>query len=205
MSRLQNNIPAGLVGESSNKSINLSAMRFARQVHKMPELMEIWSRSVFSGSSTFNHILHVNSSYISQLKPSVNNIITPGGFAFQVFNAAVGKDNFIFELPSLNIYTRVRPGEISVSFNAVLCFFSPLRKENNIFDITGICYEIPDFNFCKSYKSSVKLNRADMLIKSRYADCIFYLALVTKDAKGNIVNYSRTYSEEFRTVRRVLN
>lgn len=207
MSRLHYNTQAGSFNESSfiRKSVSLSAMRFARQVLKMTDLRKLWSHTSVPASSALIRIVYANSHYLSHVKPNINNVITPGGFTFQVYNATVENDRFSFEMPPLYTYTRISASEVTVSIHAVICFFTPLKKDDDLYRVTGVSYEIPKFNFRKPFKSIMPFNRSNKTIASRYADSILYLALVTKDAKGNIVKCSGTFSKQFRTERKVFN
>ena len=80
----------------------LVSAQLAKVVGKIDDLMKIWDIVKPVGISVYNALIQKNFQYSDALRPTAQNIITPGGFNLAVTSTAVGADTITVDLPALN-------------------------------------------------------------------------------------------------------
>lgn len=175
----------------------LSAVKFAKQVAGLPVLKGIWEKVKPNAISVFNEVVSVNYALVSPARPTVDNIITPGGFAMAVQNALLDADKLTATIPALNTITVVTPDEIHCSINAVICYHTPLDPDDAPYNIISLSKLVPNYQFGNAYNLQMDLDVLQKAVAAKYDSSILYLAVATKSADEKIVQNSGTFVSAF--------
>lgn len=175
----------------------LATIKFALQVCNLPALYEIWKKKKAAGISVFNQVVSSNYQFTSSTKPTNNNIITPDGFGVNVADALLDGEKITGTVPALNTVTIVNPEEVHCSFNAVICFHSPLVESDNPYSIIHLSKEVPNYQFDQPYVLQIDLDVVQKGIAAKYDSSILYLAVVPKTADEKILQHSSTFVKTF--------
>ena len=82
---------------------------FASKVSDLPALVSIWKLKKKPGISVSNTIFQMNYDLSSEQAPTLNNIITPGGFNTPVTSAAIAAGKLTGTLAVLNTIADITP------------------------------------------------------------------------------------------------
>ncbi len=165
----------------------------SKNILSLAALEAIWKTIKGSGISVFNTIFKYNFSYSSTDKPTVDNIITPGGFGLPVDTAAVDADKITASLLALNTAAIFAPEEVNLSANALVCFTDPTNPDDAPYQIVSCTKEVPNFNFTQAYALQIDLDVKQKLVAAKYTKNILLLSVASKTADGKVVQYSSTY------------
>ena len=165
----------------------------AKNILSLASLEAIWRTVKESGISVFNTIFKNNFNYSDADKPTVNNIITPGGFGLPVDVAAVDADKITASLLALSTAAVFTPEEVNLSANAVVCFTNPTNPEDAPYQVIACSKEVAAFDFTQAYALQIDLDIRQKTIAAKYTRNILLLSVASKTADGKIVQYSTTY------------
>lgn len=175
----------------------LSAVKFALQVSNLPALKKIWEKVKPNDLSVFNQVVSTNYTLCSAARPTVDNVITPDGFAMAVQNAVLDADKLTATIPALNTVTELTPEEVHCSINAVICYHSPLNEADEPYSIIRLSKDVPNFEFDTAYSLQMDLNVIQKAVAAKYDSSILYLAVATKTAEEKVIQGSATYVQAF--------
>jgi hypothetical protein len=170
------------------------ASAFASNVIKLPVLYNIWKLNKEPGSSEFNTVFKFNFDLSSVEGPTLQNIITPGGFDSPVISAAVTPEKLIVTLSALNNFIIASKAEENLSVNALVGLTNPLSENDPSFVIIPAAKELIEFNFGEVCNLEIKLNVEEAYQVEHYSRKIIYLSVATKSAYNEIVRYSKSHS-----------
>lgn len=168
------------------------ASKLGKFILSLPALEVIWKSVKEETLSAFNTILKNNFKLVSADKPTVDNIITPGGFSLPVSTASVDADKITASISELNTKTVFTPEEVNLSANAVVCFTDPVNPDDEPYQIIACSKEIENYNFDQAYELQIDLDVRQQLIAAKYTKKILLLSVASKTADGLIVQYSAT-------------
>ncbi len=164
----------------------------AKSILTLTTLAAIWKTVKESGMTVFNTIFKSNFPYSSAVKPTENNIITPGGFSLPVDVAAVAVDKVTASILALNTESVFTPEEVNLFANAIVCFTDPTNPDDDPYQIIALNKEVPGFNFNQAYDLQLDFDAKQKLIAAKYTKNILLLSVATKTADGKVVQYSST-------------
>ena len=164
----------------------------AKAILTLVTLAAIWKTVKESGMTVFNTIFKSNFPYSSADKPTLNNIITPGGFSLPVDVAAVAVDKVTASILALNTESVFTPEEVNLSANAVVCFTDPTNRDDDPYQIIALNKEVPGFNFNQAYDLQLDFDAKQKLIAAKYTKNILLLSVASKTADGKVIQYSST-------------
>ncbi|MGK9476733.1 hypothetical protein [Melioribacter sp. OK-6-Me] len=162
----------------------------------LPDLVSIWSKEKLPGMSVFNTLFKKNYPFVDADKPTVDNILTPGGFSLPVQSAAVAADNVALELNALNTAAVISAEEVDLSINALIVYHNPTNPEDAPYSIVKLTKAEAGFDFTTAYTGSISLDVVQQALAAKYQNSILYLAVASKNADGKVVQYSATYSNQ---------
>lgn len=168
---------------------------FAKNVLSLSTLEEIWKRTKESGISVFNAIFKANFQFASSTKPTVDNILTPNGFALPVSASEVAADKITATLDALNTAAIFSADETTASANAIVVYSNPVNPNDPDFQIVALSKEIANYNFAQNYNLEIDYNLLQVNAAAKYQDSLMLLVVATKDANGKVVQNSSTYSK----------
>jgi len=171
-------------------------VRFAKTVSSLPALKLVWNDAKGKYSSAHHAILHCNYSLVSGDMLTLNNLITPEGFYFVPSDVSFDWEKITVTLPALNGSIKNSDRENVLSLNIIICFQEPREENKSLIDLLAFEREFPDYDFSKEGDTTIELTNSDKETAARYAKSIFYIALVTKETSGKLVQHSSTYSVE---------
>lgn len=166
----------------------------AKNINALSTLSEIWKSSKGDGISVFNTIFKQNFQFSDADKPTVDNIITPGGFVMDVQNPVVGANSITADISALNTSAIFAPDEVDLTISALVCFHNPTDPEDAPYRLINLSKNEAGFDFTTPYSLDMALNILQAAIAAKYQDSILYLSVASKDADGKVVQYSATYS-----------
>lgn len=179
------------------RSTFLASVKFALQVVSLPVLKAIWDKAKPAGFSAFNHIVSANYQYASPSRPTIGNIITPRGFALNAQTLALDADKLTAVIPALTGMTLISTDEVHCSFNAVICYHTPLTPGDEPYNIISISKLVPNYQFGQQYNLQMDLDVLQKAIAARYDSSIVYLAVAPKTADERILQNSGTFTQAF--------
>lgn len=181
----------------NRRSQFLATVKFALQVLDLPALTDIWKKIKPVGISVYNQIVSTNYQFTSPTRPTIDNIITPGGFVVDVPDALLDTDKITGTIPALNTVTLISPDEVHCVFNAVICYHTPLVAGDDPYNIIHLSKTVPNYLFGAVYNLQMDLNIIQKAIAAKYDSSIVYLALATKSAEEKVVQNSATIVKAF--------
>ena len=168
---------------------------FVRNLISLPALYEIWKKVKTSGISVYNFSFKTNFSYSAVDKPTLQNIITPGGFPFPVDTAVLDADNLEVALLALDTVSIFSAAEVDLSVNALVSYMNPINPANPEFQVITLNKEIAAFDFTQPAAVNMALNVVQKQIAAKYQDSILYFAVASKNAEGKVIQYSATFTQ----------
>lgn len=169
--------------------------KFSSQVISLPSLLSVWKKVQNVSNSIFNEVFQSNFPFSSSERPTVDNIITPGGFSLPVQSATVLTDNISVELLALNSASLFSADEVNLSANAVICYYDPINPSDSSFQFITLNNEITDYIFSQTFEINMALNVNQQALAAKYQHSILYFAVVSKTSDGKAVQYSATYTK----------
>ena len=170
------------------------AVALASNILDLPTLKEIWQLNKGVKMSAFNTAARDNFSLSSAQAPTLNNIITPGGFDTPVTAAAIASGKLTGTLAILNTVAELTPEEVNLSINAIVCLSDPKAAGDSFYTIISLSKEVAGFNFSQAYNFEIDLSSASVTKVAKYNQKYIYLAIATKSADDKVVQYSESYS-----------
>ena len=168
---------------------------FSKSVLSLNTLFSVWNKVKEGTLSAFNTIFKNNYVYSTIDKPTIQNIITPGGFALPIAVAAVAADNITATLPALNTLTEIGADEVDLSANAVISFHGPVNPEDPEFQMIALSKEVAGYDFTQTYDLQIDFNVTQVALAAKYTNSILYLAVASKNAAGSVIQNSATYTK----------
>ncbi len=165
----------------------------SKNILSLSTLAAIWKTVKGAGISVYNTIFQSNFAYSDSDKPTVDNIITPGGFGLPVDVAAVAADKVTASLLALDTESVFSAEEVNLSANAVVCFTDPTNPEDELFQVVAASKEVAGFDFSAAYDLELDFDVKQKLIAAKYTKNILLLSVASKTAEGKVVQYSSTY------------
>ena len=161
---------------------------FAKAIKENDLLYSVWYKNRAPATTAYNKICKENFKRCGTERPTTNNLITPpGGFAFEI-NGAEAFDN---RIETGFVPFEILENEKRVVFSMIVSFYEPKRKEYDPFTAKAIRnYDLDELTLSFTFDS------VDEQIAKRYNKRTFYLAVVTEDAKGNIMRFSDTAAKD---------
>ena len=169
---------------------------FSKFLMDFPDIVSIWLKVKLSGMSVFNTVFKNNYQYSTPERPTENNIITPGGFGLPVTTATLAADNLSLELGALNSVAVISAEEVDLSIAAVIVYHNPTNPEDEPYRVIKLSKAEASFDFASAYTGTLPLDVVQQSIASKYQNSILYLAVASKSAVGNVVQYSATFSQQ---------
>lgn len=169
---------------------------FSKFLMDIPDLVSIWKKVKYSGMSVFNTAFKYNYAYTSEDRPTDENIITPGGFSIPVTSAILAADNLALELGALNSVAVFSAEEVDLSIAAVVVYHNPLDPEDEDYRVIKLTKAEAGFDFTSAYSGSLSLDVVQQALSAKYQNSILYLAVASKSAEGNVVQYSATFAQQ---------
>ena len=148
--------------------------KFASAVIALSTLTAIWKKIKDVSVSVFNEVFQSNYDYSSTEKPTLQNIISPGGFPLQITNAEVDSNKITAVLPALNTASVFETGEVNLSANALVCYYDPTNPIDQPFNIISLSKEIPGFNFTQEYNLQLDYNVLQETLAAKYQHSILF-------------------------------
>ena len=167
---------------------------FIKVLLSLSALYEIWKKVKTAGMSVYNYTFKNNFAYSSAVKPTDQNIITPGGFALPVQAATVLTDNLTMELLALTSASVFTPAEVNLSANGVICYYDPINPADPAYGLITLNHEIANYTFDQTFELNIPFNVNQEALAAKYQHSILFFVVASKDADGKIVQYSATYT-----------
>jgi len=178
------------------RNIFLVALKLAQQVILLPDVKAVWKKVAY-GNSAFNQIVSDNYKLASAARPTVDNIITPGGFVIPVQNVLLDADKLTALIPAVTTVAILGPDEVNCSFGLVICYHTPLTEGDDPYNIICLSKTVPNYVFNQEYNLQMDLNIVQKAIAAKYDSSIVYLAVVPKTADDRVLHYSSTFVAAF--------
>lgn len=169
---------------------------FSKFILSLATLDAIWKTVKESGISVFNTIFKSNFDYSGTDKPTVDNIITPGGFGLQVTAAAVAADSITASFDALNTVGIFSADEVRLTATALVSFYNPVNPEDAPYKTIALSKDIAAFDFTQAYDLQMDFDVSQKLLAAKYGKSILYLSVATKNADGKLIQYSSTYPKD---------
>jgi hypothetical protein len=204
--------PDGFIKNQARLGVTSS---FAKAVHSIPILQEIWLRSNFQKrekirskftrrektkpgkAKAFNKIVSANNKYSGDEHPTKRNIIVPWiGSSFDISNTVLSKEGINISIPKSQEFFNM-PGEDNLfSLAAVVCALNPKRKANKKFELITKYYGIKDFNYKKKNDLLIALELEEADIIRKYKNLILYFTIICTTNTEKVVKWSDTWQVE---------
>jgi hypothetical protein len=169
--------------------------KLASQVISMPTLETIWKKVQKVANSVFNEVFQRNFAYSSTTRPTVDNIITPEGFALPVQSALVLADTLTVELLALTSASVFTPEEVNLSANGIVCYYDPTNPADPAFQFITLNNEIANYNFSQTFELNIPFNVNQEALAAKYQHSILFFIVASKSADGKVVQNSATYTK----------
>ena len=169
---------------------------FSKFIAEVQMLNEIWAKVKLPGISVFNTMFKKNYPFSSTSNPTIDNIITPGGFGIPVTSAVVSENDVSLELAALNTNAVFSADEVDLSIATLVMYYNPINPEDDAFKVIKLTKDQAAYDFSTSYTATLNLDVVQKQVAAKYLNSIMYLAVASKTSDGKIVQYSATYSQE---------
>jgi len=167
-----------------------------KSILELPALKTIWTKLKDPGLSAGNTIVRDNFPLSSTDHPTNQNIITPGGFDFDVTNPVVSANSISADLDALNTKAVFSGEEIDVEIDAVVCYYNPVDPLDPPYSLINFSTVEPNFVFSAPYNFTLNYNVNQQNLAAKYQNNILYLALATRNNDGKVIQYSSTLAVE---------
>ena len=82
--------------------------------------------------------------------------------------------------------------EVDLEIAAVVCYYNPVDPADPAYKLINLNKAEAGFDFTQSYSLDLQYNVNQQNVASKYDNSILFLAVASKDADGNVVQYSAT-------------
>jgi len=164
----------------------------AKIIGGLASLKSIWDKVKNPGASVFNTIFRQNYDLASVDRPTDQNIITPGGFDISMQNPVVAANSITGDIDALNTKAVFSANEVDLDIVAVVCYYNPVDPADAPYKLINLSKAEAGFDFANPYALNIAYNVNQQIVAAKYQNSIVFLAVASKDADGNIVQYSAT-------------
>lgn len=164
----------------------------SKTIDALATLKSVWDRVKDPGASVFNTIFKENYHLASTDRPTDQNIITPGGFNISMQNPVVGANDITGDLDALNTKAVFDASEVDLQIDAIVCYYNPADPADEPYKLINLSKQEAGFDFTQAYALDLQYNVNQQNVAAKYQNSILYLAVASKDADGNVVQYSAT-------------
>jgi hypothetical protein len=182
-----------------NKFIPLS--NFASFINSIPELKYFWTISVIKASSTYHKISKGNYRAFLFNRPTVDNMITTGFKGHwgddPVTISNIDKSGVRIEAFLDMDKSILLAEETEITSIAVVCFYNPIEREGNYFDLHKIIRDKVEIQIDELFE--LRLSFTGEMLNSYYSyrNSILYFTLITKDKNGKPIRFTTNHTCEF--------
>ena len=169
-----------------------ATIALSKSILGLSALNKVWDKTKDPGISAGNTIFKENFGLVEADRPGDQNIITPGGFDISMQNPVVGANSITGDLDALNTKTVFDASEVDLEIDAVVCYYNPNDPADEPFKLINLNKQEAGFDFTQAYALNLAYNVNQQNIAAKYQNSILYLAVASKDAEGNVVQYSAT-------------
>ncbi len=169
------------------------AIQLAKVINNNPDLQKIWKDVSPAGLTPFNSIIKVNFEYSQTDRPTDKNVLTPGGFSFNVTSAVIGTDDITVDLPALNIYKNFSADEKDLAAYIILIPFSPVDAQYDFYKMISLMHTETNYDPASALNFAVSLSVSEKNLLTNYNQKLLLLCLATKGVDSKIVVYSATH------------
>ncbi|MFZ0456070.1 MAG: hypothetical protein WCE54_23655 [Ignavibacteriaceae bacterium] len=173
------------------------SVQIAKVVNGIDDLQTIWNKVRLPGNSVYNTIVQKNFPYSDVQRPTVQNIITPGGFNLVTSFSGVAADSIAIDLAALNTQANFSADEKDLSLSILLVGYDPANADDDYYKIWPFNYTNQDYVPANTLEVVVDLDQFHQTELARYTKKVLLVSAATKDANGKIIQYSSTFSNEF--------
>ena len=166
---------------------------FAKAVRSVADLSAIWEKAKAPKLSAHNTIFRQNFGYSATDRPTDQNIITPGGFQLDVTNSAVAADSISIDLGALDAFADFTPEEVDLAAHVILCAYDPVDPEDDFYKLLPFSHTENNYDPSAVLNIALPMSNFQQNEVSRYNSTMILVAVASKDADGNIIQYSETY------------
>lgn len=169
---------------------------FTTAVLSIPDLFSIWEKVKLPGKLLRGTVFQRNYPFCAYDKPTVSNVLTPGGFTLAVQNVEINGANLEIELNALNSLVQLSPEEVNLTFSCLVVYHNPINEAELPYRVFNLTKDEAAFNFAAPYSGSINVDPVQQNTGALYQEKIIFLSVSTKTAVGEIIQYSSTYSNE---------
>lgn len=173
-----------------------TSVDLAKNIISLQALEDFWTKIKPAGMSVFNMLVKMNFDFASKTGPTAQNLLTPEGFGLPVNSASLTADSLTFELDALDTVGVFESEEVNLSINALVVYKNPVDENDLPYRIIKLFKQEEGYDFTQTFSGSFNLDVMQKSIAARYQNNIVYLAVVSKDVSGNIIQCSATYAKE---------
>jgi hypothetical protein len=185
--------------EARSKFTPLS--KFASFINSIPELKYFWTKSDIKASSTYHKISKENYSALLFNRPTVNNRITTG------FKGSAGGDPVTIsniDKSGIRIEAFLKmnefiplPEETSVTTIAVICFYSPIKRWGEYFNLDKIIKDNAEIQIDELFEIRLPFTEELQNKYYSYRNSILYFTFITRNSNGQPVRFTMNHKSEF--------
>ena len=173
------------------------SVQIAKVVNGIDDLQTIWNKVRLPGNSVYNTIVQKNFPYSDVQRPTVQNIITPGGFNLVTSFSGVAADSIALDLSALNTQANFSADEKDLSLSILLVGYEPVNADDDYYKIWPFNFTNQNYVPANTLEVVVDLDQFHQTELARYTKKVLLVSAATKDANGKIIQYSSTFSSEF--------
>ena len=164
----------------------------SKTILALSALSKVWEKVKDPGISVSNTIFKENFGLVSSDRPTDKNIISPGGFDISIQNTLIDGASITGDLDALNTKAVFNASEVDLDISAVVCYYNPNDPTDPAYNLINLGKSEAGFDFTQAYALNLAYNANQQNIAGKYQNSILYLAVASKDADGNVVQYSAT-------------
>jgi hypothetical protein len=167
-----------------------------KSILEFPDLKTIWAKAKDPGLSAGNTIFRDNFELASTDHPTNQNIITPGGFDFDLTNPVVDADGISGSIDALNTKIDFSADELDLEIDAVVCYYNPVDPLDLPYSLLNFVKQEANYVNSVSLPFTFNYNVNQQNTAAKYQNNILYLAVATKNSDGKVVQHSSTLAVE---------
>lgn len=172
-----------------------AASVFSKNVKSLKVLESIWSSFNNINNNPYIIIFKYNFHKTGTDMPTLENIITPGGYKLPVISAGADADRAAVTISPLNEVYPVSAAEVILSLSMLVCFIEPINPKDEPFEIIALSKDFANIDFTKDIQLGIEFNAVQKSKGLKYSKNILYISAATKSADGDIIMYSSTFSK----------
>jgi hypothetical protein len=173
--------------------------RFAAEVCSIPELKHIWSTAKqYKAKAAYHKVEQANKNNITPKRPTLNTMIVPDkGFKLNVNSAIANKNKVSIVITLGKELVDYYEGLNAFMVIILLCFYDPLKKEDEYFDFCKIRTHLTKWEIDNPAEILFKFSKKEGEIFSKYKKAILYFTLLAIDQENYYLAHSLQWSNEF--------